>query len=40
MTRAKTLGWFYETEQIKNRISQYQGVMTYVSFGVFRLLNL
>ena len=31
MTRAKTLGWFYETEQIKNRIAQYQGVMTYVS---------
>ena len=30
MTRAKTLGWFYETEQIKNRIAQYQGVMTYV----------
>ena len=30
MTRAKTLGWFYETEQIKNRIAQYHGVMTYV----------
>lgn len=29
-TRAKTLGWFYETEQIKNRIAQYQGVMVYV----------
>ena len=30
MTRAKTLGWFYETEQIKNRIAQYQGTMIYV----------
>ncbi len=30
MTRAKTLGWFYETEQIKGRIAQYKGVMAYV----------
>ena len=29
-TRAKTLGWFYETRQIKQRIEQYKGVMTYV----------
>ena len=30
MTRAKTLGWFYETETIKNRIAQYQGSWIYV----------
>ena len=30
MTRAKTLGWFYETETIKNRIAQYQGGWIYV----------
>ena len=30
MTRAKTLGWFYETETIKNRIAQYQGSCIYV----------
>ena len=30
MTRARTLGWFYETEQIKSRIAQYQGVLVYV----------
>ena len=29
-TRSRTLGWFYETRQIKQRIAQYQGVMTYV----------
>ena len=29
-THSRTLDWFYETEQIKNRIAQYQGVMTYV----------
>ena len=28
-TRAKTLGWYYESQQIKNRIAQYQGVMIY-----------
>lgn len=25
-TRAKTLGWFYETEQIKRRIAQYKRI--------------
>ena len=29
-TRARTLGWFYETEQIKKRIAQYIGAMVYV----------
>ena len=29
-TRSKTLGWYYETEQIKGRIAQYQGGMMYV----------
>ena len=29
-TRSRTLGWFYETEQIKGRIAQYKGVMAYV----------
>lgn len=29
-TRSRTLGWFYETEQIKGRIAQYQGGMIYV----------
>ena len=29
-TRAKTLGWYYETEQIKGRIAQYKGGMMYV----------
>ena len=29
-TRSRTLGWFYETEQIKRRIAQYQGCMVYV----------
>ena len=28
-TRAKTLGWYYETEQIKGRIAQYHGTMIY-----------
>ena len=30
ITRAKTLGWYYETEQIKGRIAQYMGGMIYV----------
>lgn len=30
LTRAKTLGWFYETKQIKSRIDMYKGVMSYV----------
>ena len=29
-TRSRTLGWFYETEQIKSRIAQFQGCMIYV----------
>ena len=29
-TRSRTLGWYYETEQIKGRIAQYQGAMMYV----------
>ena len=29
MTRARTLGWYYETKQIKDRIAMYQGVMVY-----------
>lgn len=29
MTRARTLGWYYETRQIKDRIAQYHGVMIY-----------
>ena len=29
-TRSRTLGWYYETEQIKGRIAQYQGGMVYV----------
>ena len=29
-TRVKTLGWYYETEQIKGRIAQYMGGMIYV----------
>uniref|UniRef100_UPI0025DD3457 relaxase/mobilization nuclease domain-containing protein n=1 Tax=uncultured Ruminococcus sp. TaxID=165186 RepID=UPI0025DD3457 len=29
MTRAKTLGWFYETEQIKSRIIHYKKAMEY-----------
>lgn len=28
-TRARTLGWYYETKLIKDRIAMYQGVMTY-----------
>ena len=29
-TRSRTLGWYYETEQIKGRIAQYMGGMIYV----------
>ena len=29
MTRSKTLGWYYETEQIKRRIAMYKGGMIY-----------
>lgn len=28
-TRAKTLGWYYESEQIRKRIDQFKGVMAY-----------
>ena len=30
LTRSRTLGWYYETEQIKGRIAQYMGGMIYV----------
>ena len=29
-TRSRTLGWYYETEQIKGRIAQHLGAMVYV----------
>lgn len=29
-TRSRTLGWYYETKQIADRIAQYKGVMAYV----------
>jgi hypothetical protein len=29
MTRAKTLGWFYESKQIRHRIENYKGIMSY-----------
>ena len=28
-TRARTLGWYYETKQIRRRIDQYRGVMNF-----------
>lgn len=28
-SRAKTLGWYYETEQIRKRIEMYKGIMSY-----------
>lgn len=39
MTRARTLGWFYETEQIKSRIAQYQGCMVYVPRSKIRVVT-
>lgn len=30
MTRSKTLGWYYETEQLKRRIAMYRGGMIYI----------
>ena len=30
-TRSRTLGWYYETKQIADRIAQYKGVMAYVA---------
>ena len=38
-TRAKTLGWFYETEQIKRRIAQYKGVMIYVPKSKIKVIT-
>ena len=38
-TRAKTLGWYYETEQIKARIAQYKGVMSYVPRTKVRVIT-
>lgn len=38
-TRAKTLGWYYETRQIKDRIAQYQGVMTYTPRTKVRVIS-
>ena len=39
MTRARTLGWFYETRQIKDRIAQYHGVMIYTPRTKVRVLT-
>lgn len=36
MTRSRTLGWFYETEQIKNRIAQYKGAMLYKPMALIK----
>ena len=38
-TRSRTLGWFYETEQIKSRIAQYQGCMVYVPRSKIRVFT-
>lgn len=38
-TRAKTLGWYYETEQIKARISQYNGIMLYTPKTKVRVIT-
>ena len=38
-TRSRTLGWFYETEQIKSRIAQYQGCMVYVPRSKIRVVT-
>ena len=38
-TRSRTLGWYYETEQIKSRIAQYQGVMIYVPRSKIRVVT-
>lgn len=39
MTRAKTLGWYYETRQIKDRIAQYHGVMIYTPKTKVRVIT-
>lgn len=38
-TRARTLGWFYETKQIKQRIEQNKGVMIYVPRSKIRVIT-
>ncbi len=38
-TRAKTLGWYYETKQIADRIAQYQGVMIYTPKTKVRVIT-
>lgn len=38
-TRAKTLGWFCETEQIKKCIEQYKGAMIYVPKSKIRVIT-
>ena len=38
-TRSRTLGWFYETEQIKSRIAHYQGCMVYVPRSKIRAIT-
>jgi hypothetical protein len=38
-TRAKTLGWYYETEQIKGRIAQYKGIMLYTPKTKVRIIT-
>lgn len=37
--RSRTLGWYYETEQIKSRIAQYQDVMIYVPKSKTRVIT-
>ena len=38
-TRAKTLGWYYETEQIKARIAQHNGIMLYTPKTKVRVIT-
>ncbi len=38
-TRSRTLGWFYETEQIKKRIAQYQGMLVYTPRTKVRIVT-
>lgn len=38
-TRSRTLGWFYETEQIKGRIAQYKGIMPYTPKTKVRVIT-
>ncbi len=38
-TRSRTLGWFYETEQIKGRIAQYKGIMLYTPKTKVRVIT-